>query len=70
MPDNPYGWQHHRARVAVAVRFGDTEAEAKARADLAECRASDYIRNLLDGKQLAQEGIARLSVLLTPEDGP
>lgn len=42
-------------------------AEARARADAAEARASDYIKNLLDGRQLTPEGIARLSVLLTPE---
>jgi len=64
------GWQHHRARVAHAVRYGDEDAEARARADLKAARATDYIQNLVASwPPLTEEKRRELAVLLAPEAG-
>jgi hypothetical protein len=69
--DPPRGWQHHRARVAHAVRYGDTEAEARARADLKAWMATKYITDLVNSWPPMPEAKRReLAVLLAPEDGP
>ena len=66
MPGN--GWQSHRARLAHAVRYGDTEAEARARADLKAARATDYIRDLVASwPPLTEDKLRELAVLLAPE---
>ncbi len=65
-------WRHHRARVAIAVRYGDDEAEARARADLKAARATDYIRDLVASwPPIPDAKLRELAVLLAPEtDGP
>lgn len=72
MPGETSGdWRSHRGRVAIAVRYGDNDAEAKARADLKAARATDYVKDLVASwPPLTEEKRRELALLLAPEEGP
>jgi hypothetical protein len=61
-------WPHYRARLAHAVRYGDAEAEAKARADLKACRATQYVKELVESwPPMPEQKRRELALLLVPE---
>jgi len=63
----PNTWQHHRARVANAVRSGNTEAEMEARADLKAVKLAEHIRRVVgQAPPLTDAQRDRLAALLRP----
>ena len=53
---------------ALMSRPTDPARIAEARAALAEARDSAFIRDLLDGRYLTEQGLTKLAALLNPDD--
>lgn len=61
----PPSWQSARAQVARAVRFGDRDAEERARRELKAARLAAHIKEVVESAPaLTHEQIERLRALL------
>lgn len=61
--------QHHRARVANAVRRGDQDTAAKARRDLKAAMATAYIEDWIETWAPTPEQVSIIAAILNPEGG-
>lgn len=67
MASTETSWTHHRARVAVAERYGNHEAAEQARRALALARTESRIRQAIaQAPPLDADTLARIRALIPP----